>query len=197
MPQVKELLVEELQDLLHAESQLVDALPKMAQAAHNPKLKEAFEKHLRQTQQHVERIKEAFGMLNERAQPKPCRAMAGLIEEGTEKIQEGQDKEPNAADLSLITAAQKVEHYEIAAYGTVRTLARQLGMLDVETLVNHTLGEEESTDFLLTSIAKPILQQASIDDSGGSVNLDSTPASELEHASSGSGRQLKTKKSVK
>ena len=115
MPQVKELLVEELQDLLHAESQLVDALPKMAQAAHNPKLKEAFEKHLRQTQEHVERIKEAFGILNEKAQPKPCRAMVGLIEEGTEKIQEGQDKEPNAADLSLITAAQKVEHYEIAA----------------------------------------------------------------------------------
>src|ERR1051326_827375 len=161
MPHVKELLVEELQDLLHAENQLVDALPKMAEAAHHPKLKEAFEKHLRQTEQQVERLKEAFQLLGEKPQAKPCRAMMGLIEEGQEKIEESGSKDPIAGDLSLIAAAQKVEHYEISGYGTVRTLARQLGMLDVETLVTHTLGEEESTDYLLTSIAKPLLQQRS------------------------------------
>jgi Mn-containing catalase len=185
MPHVKELLVEELQDLLNAESQLVEALPRMAEAAHYPKLKEAFEKHLLQTQNQVERLKEAFQLLGQKPQSKPCRAMMGLIEEGAEKIEEGQEKEPIASDLSLITAAQKVEHYEIAGYGTARTLARQLGMLYVEALVSHTLGEEESTDYLLSAIAKPLLQQASIDDLGGGVDLGATPQTELEHATAG------------
>src|SRR5215468_7328084 len=101
MPQVKELLVEELQDLLHAETQLTNALPKMAEAANNPRLKEAFEKHLMQTQAHVERLQKVFELLGEEAEPKPCRAMMGLIEEGKEKIQEADGKEPGAADLSL------------------------------------------------------------------------------------------------
>ena len=164
MSQIKELLVEELQDLLHAESQLVNALPKMAEAAHSPKLKEAFEKHLLQTQVHVERLKKAFELLGEPAEPKPCRAMIGLIEEGQEKIEEAGSKEELASDLALITAAQKVEHYEISAYGTVRTLARQLGAYEVATLLGHTLGEEESTDYLLTSIAAPLLQEATVED---------------------------------
>jgi Mn-containing catalase len=189
MPQIKELLIEELQDLLHAESQLVEALPKMAEAAHHPKLREAFEKHLLQTQNQVERLKEAFQLLGEKPQSKPCRAMMGLIEEGEEKIQEGLDKEPFASDLSLITAGQKVEHYEIAAYGTARTLARQLGSLDVEMLVSRTLGEEESADYLLTEIAKPLLQQAAIEDLGGGVNLEGTPQTEMESSS-----QSKTRK---
>ena len=175
MTQLKELLVEELQDLLHAESQLVDALPKMAKAAHDPKLKEAFEKHLQQTQGHVERLKSAFGLLGEKAQPKPCRAMIGLIEEGSETIEEGQDKEPLSADLALITAAQKVEHYEISGYGTVRGLARQIGELEVASLLTQTLGEEESADFLLSAISKPLLQQARLDDLGADVNLGNTP----------------------
>lgn len=172
MPQIKELLVEELQDLLHAENQLTAALPKMAQAAHHPKLKEAFEKHLQQTQHHVERLQQAFQLLGEKAQPKPCKAMLGLVEEGKETIEEGEQKEPLAADLALITAAQKVEHYEISGYGTVRALARQLGMTDVAELLSHTLGEEESADFLLSTIAKPIIQQATIEDMGGDVNLE-------------------------
>ena len=99
MAQIKELLVEELQDLLHAETQLTAALPKMAEAAHHPKLKEAFEKHLEQTQHHVERLQQAFKLLGEKAQPKPCKAMMGLVEEGKETIQEGEQKEPLAADL--------------------------------------------------------------------------------------------------
>jgi Mn-containing catalase len=120
MSHVKALLVEELQDLLHAETQLTGALPKMAEAANHPKLKEAFEKHLLQTRGHVERLSQAFQLLGEKAGTKPCKAMMGLIEEGEETIEEGSDKEPVAADLALIAAAQKVEHYEIASYGTVR-----------------------------------------------------------------------------
>ncbi len=160
MSQLKDLLVEELQDLYHAEMQLTKALPKMAAAAHNPKLREAFEKHLTQTQGHVERLKKAFELLGEQAQAKPCKAMEGLVAEGEETIAEGKDKEALAADLALITAAQKVEHYEISGYGTLRGLARQIGQFDVSKLLTHTLGEEESTDFLLTEIAKPIIQQA-------------------------------------
>jgi len=164
MPHIKELLVEELQDLLHAESQLLNALPKMAEAAHHPKLKEAFVKHLAQTEVQVQRLKKAFELLGEEADPKPCKAMMGLVEEGQETIEEGEEKDEIAADLALITAAQKVEHYEIAGYGTVRTLARQIGELDVATLLTHSLGEEESTDFLLSEIAKPLIQQATIED---------------------------------
>lgn len=164
MPVLRELLIEELQDLLHAETQLVSALPKMAQAAKHPKLREAFEKHLAQTELHVERLKKAFELLGEKASPKPCRAMMGLIEEGQETIKEGSGKDELAADLALITAAQKVEHYEISGYGTVRALARQIGERDVEKLLTHTLGDEESTDFLLTEIAKPLIQEATAGD---------------------------------
>jgi Mn-containing catalase len=164
LSQVKELLVEELQDLLHAEGQLLNALPKMAKAAHNPKLREAFEKHLVQTQVQVDRLHKVFELLGEEASPKPCRAMMGLVEEGQETIEEGSEKDELAADLALITAAQKVEHYEISGYGTVRALARQIGEYDAATLLGHTLGEEESTDFLLTEIAKPLLQEATAQD---------------------------------
>jgi Mn-containing catalase len=164
MPQVKELLIEELQDLLHAERQLVAALPKMAAAAHHPKLREAFEKHLTQTEGQIERLEQAFELLGEKAEPKTCLAMKGLIEEGQETIKEGSDKEELAADLALICAAQKVEHYEIAGYGTTKALARQIGAVEVATLLSHTLGEEEAADHLLTTIAKPLLQQASVED---------------------------------
>jgi Mn-containing catalase len=164
---LKELLVEELQDLLHAEGQLVAALPKMAEAAHNPKLKEAFQKHLQQTEGHVERLKSAFNLLGEKAQPKPCKAMMGLVEEGKETIEEGQEKDNLIADLALIAAAQRVEHYEIAGYGTAKCLARQIGAIEVAALLAHTLGEEESADFLLTSLAKPIMQDASTEPTEG------------------------------
>lgn len=172
MPQLKELLVEQLQDLLHAEGQLTSALPKMAEAAKHPKLKEAFEKHLVQTQSQVERLQKVFALLGEKAEPKPCKAMIGLIEEGNETIEEGDEKEPIAADLALIAAAQRVEHYEISAYGTAKALARQIGAVDAARLLSHTLGEEESADFLLTAISDPLLQQASIEDGGNSINLE-------------------------
>lgn len=159
MSQLKELLIEELQDLLHAETQLTAALPKMAQAAKNPKVKEAFEKHLTQTEHQIERLNQVFDLLGEKAEPRPCKAMAGLIAEGQEKIQQASEKDAISSDLALITAAQKVEHYEISGYGTVRSLARLLNENEAATLLSHTLGEEESTDFLLSQIAKPLLQE--------------------------------------
>ena len=164
MDQLKDLLIDNLQDLLHAEMQLVQALPKMAEAAYHPKLKEAFEKHLAQTAGHVERLKSAFEHLGEKAQPKPCKGMQGLIAEGEEIISENENKEELAADLALIGAAQKVEHYEISGYGTARCLARQIGEREVATLLSHTLGEEESSDYLLTELSKPILQDAILKD---------------------------------
>jgi Mn-containing catalase len=160
MSELKELLTEEMQDLLHAEMQLTKAIPKMAEAAHNPKLRELFEKHLVQTQGHAERLKESFNLLGEKAQGKPCKAMEGLIAEGEETIEEGTGKDELAADLALITAAQKIEHYEISGYGTLRELARQIGEFGVYELLSQTLGEEESADYLLTQVAKPIIQQA-------------------------------------
>ncbi len=161
MNPLKELLVEELRDLLHAEGQLVEALPKMAEAAHHPKLKEAFLKHLQQTEGHVERLKTAFELLGQKAQPKPCKAMIGLVEEGQDTIEEGEGKQEIVADLGLIAAAQKAEHYEISGYGTARSLARQVGERDVATLLAYTLGEEESSDYVLTELTKPLMQQAS------------------------------------
>jgi Mn-containing catalase len=169
MPQIRELLIDQMQDLLHAENQLLAAIPKMASAAQHPKLKEAFAKHLLQTHDQVARLQTAFEALGEQPEPKSCKGMAGLIEEGEETIQEGSEMEPLAADLALITAAQKVEHYEIAGYGTARTLALQIGEREVARLLSHTLGEEESTDHLLTEISKPLLQDAALEDMGANT----------------------------
>lgn len=171
MPNVKELLIDELQDLYHAEGQLTEALPKMAEAAHHPVVRQAFEKHMLQTQRQVERLKEVFDLLGEKAQAKPCKAMMGLIKEGEETIEEGKEKDELTADLALIAAAQKVEHYEIASYGTARALARQIGEIDCAKLLSHTLGEEEGADFLLTSISDPLLQQATLNDMGADTDL--------------------------
>ena len=162
MVQLRNLLVEDLQDLLHAEMQLVQALPKMAEAANNPKLKEAFDKHLVQTEGHVDRLNSAFEILGVKAQPKACKGMKGLIEEGEETIEHNEEEDELAADLALIGTAQKVEHYEISGYGTARCLARQIGEREVHALLSRTLGEEESSDYLLTELSKPLLQDASL-----------------------------------
>jgi len=197
MSQLKELLVEQLQDLLHAETQLTGALPKMAEAAHHPRLKEAFEKHFVQTEGHVERLRKAFGLLGEKGEPTPCKAMMGLIEEGRETIDDGNGKEPLAADLALIAAAQRVEHYEISAYGTAKCLARQIGEVDCARLLSHTLGEEESADFLLTAIAEPLIQQVSLDDAGATVNLETVGENgQKRSAANGKKRAAKAGKSA-
>ena len=160
MSALKELLVDEMQDLLHAEGQLVKALPKMAKAANEPKLKQAFEKHVEETKGHVERLKQAFELLGERAKAKPCKAMQGLVEEGQEQITEGKEKDESVSDLMIVAAAQKVEHYEISGYGTCRTIAEQLGENKVAKLLAQTLAEEEKTDKLLTQLSPPLLEQA-------------------------------------
>jgi Mn-containing catalase len=157
---LRELLVEELRDLYHAEGQLVKALPKMAKAAKNPKLKDAIQKHLAETESHVERLQKAFDLLGEKQKAKPCKGMMGLVEEGREVIDEGKQKEDVEADLALIGAAQRVEHYEIAAYGTARAMAQELGEEKIVKLLSQTLAEEESADQKLTKIAEPMLQES-------------------------------------
>jgi len=174
MEQLKQLLVDEMQDLLDAEKQLVKALPEMARAARHPRLKEALQKHLTQTEKHVERLNEAFELIGETPEAKPCKGMVGLIQEGQERIQELKNQEDMAGELGLIGAAQKVEHYEIYAYGTIRHLARQLGEREMATLLSHTLGEEESADYLLTEISKPLLQDAMLGEGVG-AGARSTP----------------------
>jgi Mn-containing catalase len=156
---IRELLVEELQDILHAEGQLLKALPKMVQAANAPELKGAFETHRQETEQQVERLKECFNLLGAPAKAKPCKGMAGLLEEGEETISDGEDKDPVAADLALIAAAQKVEHYEISGYGSARTMAQQLHQAEVVQLLSKTLAEEENADNLLTQLSRPMMSQ--------------------------------------
>ena len=157
---IQDVLVDGLQDLLHAEGQLVKALPRMAKAANSDLLRLAFEKHLDETRDHVERLKEVFTLLGAAARPKPCKGMAGLLEEGNEVIEEGDDQDDLAADLAVIAAAQKVEHYEISAYGTSRALAGQIGRPDVAELLAKSLAEEEGADNLLTQIARELMGQA-------------------------------------
>ena len=160
MALLQEVLVDQLQDLLHAEGQLVRALPRMAKAARNPKMKEALEKHLEVTKGQVDRLKQVFELLGTKAKAKPCKAMQGLVEEGQETIAEGKEKEEVAADLALAVAAQKVEHYEIAGYGSVRTIAEQMGNQKVARLLAQTLAEEEKQDKLITQLCAPLLKEA-------------------------------------
>jgi Mn-containing catalase len=157
---IEELLVEQLRDLLHAEGQLVKALPKMVEAARSESLKFAFENHLEETKSQVERLKEVFGLVGVPANSKPCKGMAGLIDEGKEVIEDGSEQDDAPADLALIAAAQKVEHYEISAYGTARTMAGQAGLPAVAELLNKSLAEEEIADNLLTQLARELMSEA-------------------------------------
>jgi ferritin-like metal-binding protein YciE len=149
---LNDLLVVQLQDLYDAEQRLTTALPKMANAATNKQLKSAFQDHLRETEQHVSRLEKVFGIMGLTAQRETCEAMKGLIAEGDEAINAGGD--PNVRDAALIAAAQRVEHYEIAGYGTVRTLAQQLGQDEVARILQQTLDEEGAADKKLTQIAE-------------------------------------------
>jgi Mn-containing catalase len=157
---LEELLVDQLRDLLSAEGQLVKALPKMIKAADAPGLRLCFEEHLEETRAQVDRLKEAMTALGAKTAAKPCKGMAGLLAEGQEVMAESEKKEPQAADLALIAAAQKVEHYEISAYKTARTLAGQIGAQHVAWLLNTSLGEEETADSLLTQIARELMSES-------------------------------------
>ena len=149
---LNDLLLDQLRDLYNAETQLTKALPKMAKAAKNPELKQAFERHLEQTEEHVNRLERVFEALGERAKGKTCQAMKGLIEEGKEILDE--EAEDSVRDAGLIAAAQRVEHYEIAGYGTVRAYAQTLGHQEAADILQQTLEEEGQTDKLLTKIAE-------------------------------------------
>jgi len=156
---LEELLVEQLSDLLSAESQLVKALPKMAKAANSDALQRAFETHLEETQAHAERLNEVFALLGVAADSRTCKGMQGLLDEGADVIDDVEGKDPASADLALIAAAQRVEHYEISAYGTARTLAGQAGLPAAAQLLYQTLAEEEVTDNLLTQIARELMSE--------------------------------------
>jgi len=157
---IEKLLVAELRDLLSAEAQLVKALPKLTKAATATRLKVAFENHLEETKEQVERLKECFTLLGAQPKAKTCKGMAGLLEEGDEVIQEGKEKDSLAADLALIASAQKVEHYEISAYGTTRAMAGQIGLPAVGALLSKSLAEEEIADNLLTQVARELMSES-------------------------------------
>jgi ferritin-like metal-binding protein YciE len=152
---LQKLYIEELRDLYNAENQLVKALPKMAKHASHQELKQAFEDHLEQTKEHVERLDEIFKRLDERPTGKTCKAMKGLIEEGSEYLEK--DGDESVLDAALIGAAQRVEHYEIAGYGTVRTFANMLGENEAAELLQQTLDEEGEADKLLTELAETVV----------------------------------------
>lgn len=149
---LRKLYVEELKDLHSAERQIIQALPKMAKKASNPQLKQAFEQHLEVTRMQLERLDQIFERIGKKGTGKKCKGMEGLIEEGKEMMEE--DMEPEVMDAALIAAAQRIEHYEMAGYGTVRTYARILGEEQDAKLLQKTLDEEGNTDKLLTQLAE-------------------------------------------
>ena len=157
---LQDLLVAELKDLYSAENQLVKALPKMAKAASNEKLRDGFLEHLEQTKVHVERLEQACEQLEVTPKGKKCAAMEGLIHEGSELLKE--DATPQVLDAALIAAAQKVEHYEIASYGSARTFAKLLGLDNVAKLLQQTLDEEAATDKKLTKLAESEVDAAAM-----------------------------------
>ncbi len=149
---IENLFVHELKDLLSAEKQLVKALPKMAKGASSDALRTAFEEHLEQTKEHVNRLEKIFTQIDKPSRAEHCKAMEGLVEEGADLLKE--EGSPMVKDAALIGAAQRVEHYEIAAYGTTRALAELLGHSEAVELLQETLDEEKETDEKLTELAQ-------------------------------------------
>jgi len=161
MENLQDLMKEELKDLLNAENQIVKALPKMIKTASNPELQEAFEGHLEETKGHVERLEQVMEMMGMPAKGKTCKAMQGILEEGKEIM--GEDAEEDVMDAALIGAAQKVEHYEIATYGTLCTYADLLGLEDAKRLLGQNLEEEKRTDAKLTELAEAVINLEAAD----------------------------------
>ena len=157
---LQKLYVDELKDLYSAEKQILQALPRMAKKATNPKLRQSFEEHLEVTRMQVERLDKIFERLERSPRGKKCKGMEGLLEEGKEMMEE--DMEPEVRDAALISAAQRVEHYEIAGYGTVRTYARLLGEEEDARLLQKTLDEEGETDKKLTLLAESSINVAAL-----------------------------------
>src|SRR5215471_4599385 len=189
---LKELYIDELRDLYSAENQLVKALPKIAKAAASDELRAAIEEHLEQTKGHVQRLEGVFEMLNKNPKGKKCAGMEGLIKEGSELMEE--DLEGEVMDAGLIGAAQRVEHYEIAAYGTVRAFAELMGESDQASLLAETLEEEKQADVKLTEISKQVNIEAQGSDEDApemeTEGADEEQASRKKAAQGGS-RKLK------
>jgi ferritin-like metal-binding protein YciE len=155
---LQQLFVKELRDLYDAEKQITEALPKLIDAAHNPQLKSALQEHLQVTRQQISRLDQIFQKLNQKATGETCKGMKGVIKEGDEMVSTGGD--PSTVDAGIISAAQRVEHYEMAGYGTVRTYAQLLGQQEMARLLQQTLDEEAQADEKLTQIAKSVNVEA-------------------------------------
>jgi len=156
---LRDLYVEQLKDLYDAEHQLIKALPKLAEASSSDELRNAFEEHLDKTRQHAQRIEQIFEGMGQKAKAQKCKGMEGLVKEGSEVIKE-EDIDGEVKDAALIAAAQRVEHYEIAGYGTVRTYANLLGENEAANLLQQTLDEEKEADQTLNEIAEQINVEA-------------------------------------
>ena len=181
---LREALVEEIRDLYNAEKQLVKALPKMAKGAESDELREAFESHLEETEGQVTRLERVFELLDEKARGKHCAGMAGIVEEGSEKLQE--DIEGSVLDAVLIAAAQKVEHYEIGAYGTAIAWAEALGLNEVVEVLNETLEEEKAADEKLSALAEAGINQAATQ---GESDTDDMEEEEEDASTRATGRR--------
>jgi ferritin-like metal-binding protein YciE len=196
---LREALVEEIRDLYNAEKQLVKALPKMAKGAESDELREAFEAHLEETEGQVTRLERVFELLDEKPRGKHCAGMAGIVEEGSEKLQE--DIEGSVLDAMLIASAQKVEHYEISAYGTAMAWAEALGLNDVVQVLNETLEEEKAADEKLSALAESgINQAATAGESEESEDMEEEDDEEevpMARASRGRGQQEQPQASAK
>jgi ferritin-like metal-binding protein YciE len=176
---LKELYIDELKDLYSAENQLVKALPKMAKAATSPDLRVGFEEHLEQTKGHVQRLETIFEQIGESPKGKKCKGMEGLIEEGSEAVEE---YEGELLDAALIGAAQRVEHYEMAGYGAVSAFAEELGESEHVTLLNETLEEEKETDEKLSGLAGDINAKANRGEEGADDDEKITPKKKSRNA---------------
>jgi ferritin-like metal-binding protein YciE len=154
---LRDLYIAELKDLYDAENRIIKALPKMAEAANSPDLRNAFEEHLEQSRGQLSRLEQVFQSLNETPKGMKCKGIIGIIDEGEDLMDE--DAAPAVADAALIASAQRVEHYEIAAYGTARTFARRLGYEEQAQLLDRTLQEEGMTDKKLTSLAASYINE--------------------------------------
>lgn len=164
---LREVFVEHIRDLYDAEKQLVKALPKLAKASDSEELAEALRTHLEETQNHVTRLENVFKVVGAPAKGKACKGMHGLIEEGNEAVQE--HEEGPLRDLAIIAGGQKVEHYEMSAYGTARTMAEQLGLNEAVELLQQTEDEEENADATLTKVASALYQSSADEDEGEEV----------------------------
>lgn len=195
MEGLQQLLVDELQDLFDAEKQLVKALPKMAKAASDEELANAFRDHLEVTKGQVARLEQVFDSMDMRARSKPCHGMKGLVEEAKEMMEE--DFEGNILDAALIGAARRVEHYEMAAYDTARAMAQQLGMKDAAQLLQETMREEMEADKLLGAISKRVLKESgsqmrsAASANGGGLGAQGRPAGKSQARGKSSGGSSK------